>query len=248
MTERAGRVGGGMGEQGRGDRRPLVVRVGRESGIAAALGAVAIRLGQPVLVLVGGADGMDDEHLRMIDVVLREAILPVVIERGALVLDGGTDSGVMRVVGQVRSAMGAGFPLVGVAAAEMVVLPGEQRRATAQLERHHTHALLVPGVNWGDESGWLAAVADVVADALPSVTVLVNGGEVAYDDVSASLASDRPVVVLAGTGRTADAIAEVAVGRVADRRAVVIARSELTRVVPVTDLAAIRAAIETALS
>lgn len=239
-----------MGEQGAGDRRPSVVRVGRESEIAAALVSVAIQPGRPVLVLVGGADGMSDEHLRLMNVVLRDAVLPVVDERAALVVDGGTDSGVMRVIGQARSASGGGFPLVGVAAEETVRLPGERptRENTVELEVHHTHVLLVPGANWGDEARWLAAVAGVVAGALPSVTVLVNGGEVAYDDVSGSLARGRPVVVLAGTGRTADAIAGAAAGRDCDSRAVAIAGSELTSVVQVEDVAAIRTAIETALS
>jgi hypothetical protein len=35
--------------------------------------------------------------------------------------------------------------------------------------------------------------------------VLVNGGQIAYTDVAGSLGSGRPVVVLAGSDRTADA-------------------------------------------
>jgi hypothetical protein len=44
------------------------------------------------------------------------------------------------------------------------------------------------------------------------VTVLMNGGQIAYRDVAASLGSGRPVVVLAGTGGTADAIVQARAG------------------------------------
>ena len=53
--------------------------------------------------------------------------------------------------------------------------------------------------------------------------LLMNGGQIAYTDVAASLGSGRPVVVLAGSGRTADAIAKARAGTGGDNRAVEIA-------------------------
>ena len=81
----------------------------------------------------------------------------------------------------------------------------------------------------------------------PSATLLVNGGEIAYADVLGSLDHGRPVVVLAGTGRTADAIAAALSTPDADSRAIHIARSALTRIVPVDDVDAVRAAVATGL-
>ena len=230
--------------------RPSLVRVDDVSQIAGALDSTAIRRDRPVLVLVGGARGMTGSHLQLLEGVLRDALLPVVVERAAVVLDGGTDSGVMRAIGRVRSATGGEFPLVGVAAQGTVVLPGTQPPfdEAAQLDANHTHLILVPGKTWGDESPWLADIADVVAGQRPSVTVLINGGEIAYDDVSHSLKKGRPVIVLAGTGRTADAIAAAANGHEGDPRAQRIAESGLTRVVQITDIPAIGAAVSGALS
>jgi SLOG in TRPM, prokaryote len=80
-----------------------------------------------------------------------------------------------------------------------------------------------------------------------SVTVLMNGGQIAYTDVAASLGSGRPVVVLAGSGRTADAIAKARAGSGGDNRAVEIAASPLTTVADVGEAGVVAAAIEAAL-
>lgn len=224
-------------------------RVSQMSEIPAALDALALRRGRPVLVLVGGAGGMDQDHLQMLATVLQQVVLPLLDRRDAAVVDGGTDSGVMRVIGQTRASGGERFPLVGVAAEGTVVVPDQGSPApdAAQLEPNHTHVVLVPGATWGDESPWLANVADVIADGCPSVTLVVNGGEITYDDVAGSLARRRPVVVLDGTGRTADAIAAACEGQGGHPRAMEIAASPLTRVVAVWDAEAIGDAIAIAL-
>jgi len=116
----------------------------------------------------------------------------------------------------------------------------------ADLEANHTHILVVPGDTWGDETPWISAVATAVATGAPSVTVLVNGGDVAFRDVRQSLEVDRPVIVLFGTGRSADQITDAVLGESADPAAVAIAASPLVTVVP-PDTDAVRSAIAAAL-
>jgi SLOG in TRPM, prokaryote len=226
-----------------------MVRVGQVEGLPAALDELAVRRGRPVLLLVGGAAGMADEHLEILRALLAEAVLPLLDRRGAAVVDGGTDSGVMQVIGRARAAAEHRFPLVGVAA-EGTVDAGDRlstnRDATA-LEPHHTHFVLVPGCAWGDESPWLGHVAEAIAEGGPILTVVVNGGEITFDDVSASLSRRFPVLVLAGTGRAANAIADARSHRDADPRAAAISASPLTRVLPVTDRAGVTAVLEEAL-
>lgn len=193
----------------------------------AELGGAGLPRGRPVLVLVGGAAGMPRADLDVVERVLRD-LVPLLDERGAVVVDGGTDTGVMRAVGRARAAAGGRFPLVGVAAEVAVDL--------AEFEPNHTHLLLVPGAAWGDESPWLADVADLVAGPRPSLTVLVNGGAISFQDAEHSLGHDRPLVVLRGSGRTADAIAEGA-----DPRSTAIADSPLTTVL---DPGGLRAHVE----
>lgn len=153
----------------------------------------------PVVVLVGGADGMGAGDLERCHAFVAGALVPFAGEHGVCVVDGGTDAGVMAIAGRARATPGGG-PHVGVVAVGTLSLP-------AEVEPHHSHLVVVPGDAWGDESPWIAAVAAALSGPLPSVTVLANGGEVTYRDLRESLRAGRPVLVLAGTGRAADEIA-----------------------------------------
>ncbi|MFI9008026.1 hypothetical protein ACIGNX_12415 [Actinosynnema sp. NPDC053489] len=190
----------------------------------AALGRAGLPVGRPVLVVVGGADGMAAGDVRAVAEVLRD-LVPLLDECGAVVVDGGTDAGVVRAVGLARAAAGGAFPLIGVAAQVAVELDA--------FEPNHTLLVLVPGDAWGDEVPWVADVAGLVAGSRPSLTVVVNGGRITFDDAEQSLARRRPLAVLRGTGRTADAIAARA-----DERSTAIAASPLTTVLDPGELRA----------
>ena len=236
-----GRAGGSDG--------PRLVRVSDLAELEPALDAAGVSRPIPVVAFVGGADGMDEAAQEDLAGVLRDVVVPSVERHGAAVVDGGTDSGVSRMLGRARAG-GGGFPLIGVAAESTVRVPGGGPVIddAAEPEAHHSHLVLVPGADWGDESPWLAHVADAIACDRPSLTVVVNGGEITYEDVARSLERGRPVVVLAGTGRTADAIADARAGWNADPRAAALAESPLTRVVARGDLDAVRTAIAPLLS
>jgi hypothetical protein len=103
--------------------------------------------------------------------------------------------------------------------------------------------MLAPGAEFGDEAPWIARVATELAGGWPSVTVLVNGGEISYTDVACSLRGGRPVLAVAGSGRTADQLTSAARGAPAEERAVRLAASGLVEVVDADDLAALDRAI-----
>jgi hypothetical protein len=215
--------------------------------VTAAVAGLGLRGRRLVLVMVGGAAGLDaggQERLRML---FTHALLPVVMAWQAVVVDGGTDSGVMQLLGWARAEAEASFPLVGVAAEDKVILPGDNLESAdrARLERNHSHFVLVPGSSWGDESPWLSRVASEIAGSAPSVTVLINGGEIAFRDVAHSLDAARPVVVVEGTGRTADRIAAAVKGDHIDERAAQLADTPLVTAVSwAEDPTAVRVALE----
>jgi SLOG in TRPM, prokaryote len=225
---------------------PKLVQVTKASELDRAFEALGVSGPRPVLVSVGGASGMDPERLAAIGDLVRDHVLPVVERYGAAVVDGGTDSGVMRVFGEARAATGGSFPLIGVAAAGTVALSGKPAVATAALDRRHTGVVLVPGDTWGAESPWLAEVATRLAEGKPSVTLVIDGGSITYDDVANSLACQRPVLVVAGSGRTADVIAGIAEGsdNAHGRRARRIVDSALVRVTQLGDATGIAAALD----
>jgi hypothetical protein len=100
----------------------------------------------------------------------------------------------MRAMGAAHHAAGGTFPLVGVVARGCVTLPGERAGApdAAALDPHHDLVLVVPGETWGDESRWLDEAATVLAQRRPSVTLVVNGGPIALDDVARTRAAPKP--------------------------------------------------------
>ena len=188
-------------------RTASAVRLQNEEDVPSAARELGLEDGTSCLVLVGGADQMSDDEIARANEVVRHAVVPTAERLGAVVIDGGTDSGVMALMGRARAAARASFPLVGVVVERLAALPGQNApEGAAPLEPNHTHFVLVPGSAWGDEAGALSQLAAAVAPRR-SATILLNGGELSRRDVSMSIDQGRSVVAVAGTGRLADALA-----------------------------------------
>jgi hypothetical protein len=184
-----------------------IVEVSALADLPLALARVGLRGSRPVLVVVGGADGLDPVIARRLLSLFRDRLAPVLEGLGALVIDGGTDAGVMAMVGQARRQSGAGFPLLGVAARGTVQRPGQPRGRGVPLEPNHTQLILVPGADWGDEVPWIAAAASAAAGSRGSATLVAGGGRITDRDIAASLSARRPTLPLMGSGGSADAAA-----------------------------------------
>jgi hypothetical protein len=214
-------------------RRSVLARAEDIPALVRSLGFATPR---PVLVLIGGASGLADADVDRLTDHLRRYALPSIQQAGAVVVDGGTDSGVMRAIGRVRRDSREPFPLIGVIARGVAHQHADATSAHTLVEGNHTNIIVVPGRTWGDEVPWLGRITTAISKTQPSVTLLVNGGEIAYQDMRDSLRRDRPVVVLAGSGRTADEVAAAAdgpgTGPTAARQ---LAASPLTIVVPYGD-------------
>jgi SLOG in TRPM, prokaryote len=223
-----------------------VARPRQFADLAAAVGELGLDGGRQVLVVVGGASGLDEPGKERLRSLFSQVLVPVARAWDAVVVDGGTDSGVMQLLGQALRTERASFPLVGVAVEKKVILPGGASGSGGRrgLERHHTHFVLVPGSSWGDESPWLARVATEIAAGAFSVTVLINGGEISFQDVANSVAAGRPVLVIKGTGRAADRIAAALDGDRSDAEAAQLAGSSLVTGVSWPESAAVRVALE----
>jgi len=171
---------------------------------------------RPVLILVGGAANLD--------IRVKEALIPVFTSLaqaldhlGALVIDGGTPFGVMELMGRARRRLAATFPLLGMAPEGRIALddqrddapdpPASQDAMKVPLDPHHSHFLLVPGDRWGDESPWMQAAAEAVCAGQGSLMLVAGGGKVTRLDLVHRLRAGGPVLLLAGTGGTADDLA-----------------------------------------
>jgi hypothetical protein len=166
-----------------------------------------------------------------------EILAPIAEKLSAYVVDGGTDAGVMRLMGEARTQIGAKFALIGVAPVSKVALPNslEPPADSTPLEPNHSHFLLVPGSNWGDESPWLAQLATVLANGAPSVTILINGGEITFQDALQNVNAKRLVIVMADSGRTADILAGALHGETTDERAIELAKSGIVHYIELSN-------------
>jgi hypothetical protein len=182
------------------------VQVQQLTELPQAIEEMGLQVARPTLVVVGGASKMREAEFLQIQRLFIEVLAPVAENLGAYVVDGGTDAGVMRLMGEARTQIGAKFTLIGVAP-------------------NHSHFLLVPGSNWGDESPWLAQLATVLANGAPSVTILINGGEITFQDALQNVNAKRLVIVMADSGRTADILAGALHGETTDERAIELAKS-----------------------
>ncbi|GAB1545195.1 hypothetical protein NUACC21_78710 [Scytonema sp. NUACC21] len=196
------------------------IRVHFPEDLSGAMGALELHSPRPILVVVGGASKMSEADYRRVNSLFVNVLAPVAEELGAFVIDGGTDSGVMQMMGRARAQTTATFSLIGVTPVGKVALPNQIPPTDATpLEPHHTHFVLVPGSNWGDESPWLAKIATVLAKEAPSVAVVVNGGEITRKDVLENLKTNRPVLAIAGSGRLADTLTAALHGDTTDEQA-----------------------------
>ncbi|WP_414577799.1 hypothetical protein [Anabaena sp. CCY 9402-a] len=202
-----------------------------------ALEEIGLQVARPTLVIVGGASKMSEADFLQIRRLFMEVLAPIAENLGAYVVDGGSDAGVMRLMGEARTKIGAKFALIGVAPLSKVALPNslEPPADSTPLEPNHSHFIFVPGSNWGDESPWLAQLATMLANGSPSVTILINGGEITFEDALQNVNAKRLVIVMAGSGRTADILAGALHGEETDIRAIELAKSGILHYINLFD-------------
>jgi hypothetical protein len=95
----------------------------------------------------------------------------------------------------------------------------------SMLEAHHSHFIICPGSNWGDESEWIAASARALAGSMPVTAILINGGKIAWNDAEFNIKHKNQILIAEGTGRTADIIATTSTGFSFDKQAMVLLRT-----------------------
>jgi hypothetical protein len=175
--------------------------------------AVGVTGAHPVLVVGGSTQPLDADTA--VDILaFLEVALDVAARHDAVVVTGATDAGVFHLLGRVLAHASA-FPpaVVGVAPADLVVVPGEagdDDDGRAPLEPHHTAFVLVPGDEWGTETATMSRLVDAIAAGSPVVALLVGGGDVAAAELDEHRRRGRRIVVLGGSGRLADDVAAAA--------------------------------------
>jgi len=173
----------------------------------------ALKIHQPkaLMIVIGGASELDNSLNARLKFLCNLGIASVAAEEEALIIDGGTQAGIMEMIGQAVADRGHRSILFGVAPSGAVNCPGGPIDSSlpqgVPLDSNHSHFVLIEGNNWGDETNMLFKLADELGKNIPVVTILVNGGEIAKQEAWYSTQRGWPLIVLKGSGRTAEAIA-----------------------------------------
>jgi hypothetical protein len=146
-----------------------------------------------LILLIGGAD----KKLSLPAQLFSRGIARAAADAEALIIDGGTQAGVMQIMGQSIADRGRKSSLLGVAPAGKVTYPGGPTVAgndSAPLDPNHSHFVLVDGNEWGSETETLFELA--AAFNVPVLAILVNGGAIAKDELLQSVRRSWPVIVI----------------------------------------------------
>src|SRR5882762_446430 len=176
--------------------------------MASLIEALGISPPKNLILLIGGADKLDEKLTSRLTQLFSRGIARAAADAEALIIDGGTEAGVMQIMGQSIVDRGRKSSLLGVAPAGKVTYPGGPSLASddsAPLDPNHSHFVLVDGNEWGSETETLFELA--AAFNVPVLAILVNGGAIAKDELLQSVRRNWPVIVIEGSGRLADEVA-----------------------------------------
>ncbi len=174
----------------------------------------ALTIPQPkaLLIVIGGADNLDDSTKATLYPLFSNGIAAAATEIGALIIDGGTKSGIMELMGQGVAEQEHQSVLLGVAPEGKVCYQTQPTHGVDEtktpLDPNHSHFILARGDKWGDETSTMFGIAHELAKHSSVVTVLASGGAVAKQEVLQSVRQGWPLVVITDTGQLADTIAD----------------------------------------
>lgn len=186
--------------------RAVVITAPCDASAKAILDALEITSPRTVILLFGGAAGLDDSRKAHLKTLFAEGVVPVATELHALIVDGGTQSGVMAMMGEAVARSPGTCQLLGIAPRGKIAHPEISSESTLSdgtpLEPNHSHFVLVESNEWGGETTKMLELAR--AFNAPIVAILVNGGAIAADEALQSVRNGWPLIVIEGSGRFAD--------------------------------------------
>jgi hypothetical protein len=186
--------------------RAVVVTAPRDASAKTILDALEAKSPRAVILLFGGAAGLDDSGKAHLETLFAEGVAPVAAELHALIIDGGTQSGVMAMMGEAVATRPGTCQLLGIAPRGKIAHPEISSASSVSdstpLEPNHSHFVLVESNEWGGETTKMLELAR--AFNAPVVAILVNGGVIAADEALQSVRNGWSLLVIEGSGRFAD--------------------------------------------
>lgn len=203
------------------ERSATALRVPRHADAERVIAAFGLSTGQPALFISGGAGLMEPRQMEDTREAVLHGLARFANDYRVTVVDGGTQAGVMALMGEAHREHAHGFTLIGVAPYGAVALPGTDAGERVPLEPNHTHFVLCDGEQFGDESDLIAALVLALShgrEPRPFGVVINGGGVTTQETYDRALQPETalPLLVFSGSGRFSDALAAAAHGAHSD--------------------------------
>ncbi len=204
-----------------GDLPALAVRVSDQDDPARVVRLLDLTEARPAIFMLGGAVDMSSDAIDATRAILEQGLAAYAQEHGIAIIDGGTHSGAMQMMGEARQRCRGTFPLVGVAPVNLVRFNGHDMPGGYLLDPNHSHFVLTGEGDWGDETDFIVQIAQAITGGkFPTLGIVINGGGIVRQEVYRLTLTERlaaPLLVLDGSGRFADTLARaVATGETDD--------------------------------
>lgn len=191
----------------------LAVRASNDDDPAEIAGLLDLYDPRLALLILGGSVDMDAEDSHNLRNTLEQGLAEYAQANHLAIIDGGTDAGVMQLIGNIRADKGFSFPLIGVAPINLVRYPGYENPDGYELNVGHSHFIFTDEGDWGDETDMMVRFTQCLSTErdLYAVAIIINGGKIVRQETYRLALTERlkmPVIVLEGSGRFADTLAE----------------------------------------
>jgi hypothetical protein len=154
------------------------------------------------LVINGETSTVPDWDEDQVRQALRTAIEVLVGQPGPVVVSGGTDAGIFRLLGEAVASTAFPGPVIGIVPRGKIY-----RKHGTPLEPHHSHILLIDGEAWGEEIPAMITLTRLLAACGAIVAVIGGGGDHTRVEVAAHQQVGTPLIMLRGTGRVTNELA-----------------------------------------
>lgn len=193
-------------------KTPSAVRVTRSTNADLIVEALNLPRPVPSIFISGGAGNMDMSTANLTRTTIEDGLSRFLQEGGISLIDGGTSTGVMSLIGLARQRRNYTFPLIGIAPEKVVYYPSHTPdNRLADLDAFHSHFVLTDGDDFGAESDMIVQVALALSGhgAKKTLGFVINGGEIVRTEIH-RVSIERPeipLLILEGSGRFADELA-----------------------------------------
>ncbi|MCW3081983.1 SLATT domain-containing protein [Segetibacter sp.] len=178
-----------------------------------------------VILILGGADELEVSESNKVAQLFGLGIARAAVEASAVIIDSGSDKGIIAMMGEGVAARGYKTSLIGVAP-KGIVKDVNGTPDWSVLESNHSHFILVEGEKRGSETSTMFKVAQELStpktqeeinnkkhssaktksNKVPAIAVLLAGGPIARKEVLRAVRQNLPVIIIKGSGGFADEI------------------------------------------